>query len=361
MPQVINPDVVDVLDEALFTPPAPLACLRRNAAGDDYEWGIPSPGVTVGGTNAFTGSNTFAGSTGFSGPVALTTSDGTIAFDPLSGTSAVPVSFGQKAAWYAAVTFAGPSRVIEFLGGTSGDTGLPYQLAAYFTYRGAFYSGTEMVLSNKRIDANGAIQSVSALSNGSELSMLAISPDVDGPSIAVESFGARAAGHVNGAIIAGYDLDDVSGGATGYSTGYGKKKFNLTSRGTMEWGADLGITPAASSDIAVERNAAGKLKLTKGALWLSDAAAKLTVGIDPASTVYVLHVVGSASLGDTIVNSIVTGTNYTALGASLSLASFSSIAWSLDGTFYGTKDVGLTRTRRGYAGSERWRYDGRLP
>lgn len=129
---------------------------------------------------------------------------------------------------------------IEFLG-----TGImPYQLAAYFEL-GAFTTGNWITVSNKRVDVNGVIQNVQGVA--SEPSMVSISPDVNGPSLAIEAYTSGLAGCENQGILAGYDLDDIWGGGTGYSPGYGKKKFQITAKGVMYFGSNLGNTPIASA------------------------------------------------------------------------------------------------------------------
>jgi hypothetical protein len=84
-------------------------------------------------------------------------------------------------------TFTGPARAVEFLGGT-GSNVMPYLLSAYFTPAGALYTGREIVVSNKRADIDGRILGVSPDGGTTtEPSMVVISPDVNGPSLAVES------------------------------------------------------------------------------------------------------------------------------------------------------------------------------
>lgn len=143
------------------------------------------------------------------------------------------------------------NRTIEWLAGTAGPGPMPYKLGAYFTDRGSFQTGVDVIMSNKRVDINGRIQGVSALPDGSEPSMLSISPDVNGPSIAVEGYGSMGAGNENQTVFAAYDLESISGGATSYSPGYGTKKFAIGARGQMFWGSDLGTDPAANAEASL--------------------------------------------------------------------------------------------------------------
>lgn len=141
----------------------------------------------------------------------------------------------------------GIATTMEWWGGTGGAPGMPYDLGAYHSSVGAFYTAVELVVSNKRSHINGTIQGVSALGDGSEPSMVAVSCDVNGPALALETHGAMGVGFENQTILAGYDLDNPTGGGAGpYSLGYGNKRFAISSRGEMFWGP-LVDDPAANA------------------------------------------------------------------------------------------------------------------
>jgi len=143
--------------------------------------------------------------------------------------------------------------------------GGPYGLAAYFLPNGVYNTGTHITISNKRVNAQGDIQGVGALADGSEPTMLAVSPDINGPAVGIEADGAMGVGKTNALALAIYDLGDSVGGATPYSSGYGRKRFAIGGRGQMFWGADLGVTPLTSSDIRLSRSGTGRL-LFEGSL-----------------------------------------------------------------------------------------------
>jgi hypothetical protein len=135
---------------------------------------------------------------------------------------------------------------LKFNGATGGATTMPYLLSAYFGTRGQFYTGSEIVVSNKRVDATGTIQGVSAVADGSEPSMLSISADVNGPCIALEGYGTLSGGTSNKTSLAIYDLDAIIGGATSYSPGYGTKKMAISGKGDIYWGTNLADAPATN-------------------------------------------------------------------------------------------------------------------
>jgi hypothetical protein len=158
--------------------------------------------------------------------------------------------------------YAGPHRVIEFRGGTYGGATPPYDLSAWFDVRGAFLTGAYIVISNKRFDIDGQIMGVSARPDGSEPSMLAVSPDVNGPAVAVEARGNMGPGFENQVALAVYDNDHINAGKTPYSRGYGTKRFALSGRGAMMWGADLSDTPLTAHTVRLERSAEHQLTMT---------------------------------------------------------------------------------------------------
>lgn len=152
-------------------------------------------------------------------------------------------------------TYPGPARVIQFYGGTAlPPPAMPYLLSAYFSPSGAFMTGVPIIASNKRIDVDGEIQGVSALADGSEPSFISVSPDINGPSLAIEAHGNMASGYQNQSILAGYDIDSPIGGATSYSTGYGAKRFAIGAKGQMFWGSNLGTNPAANAEAILTIN-----------------------------------------------------------------------------------------------------------
>lgn len=160
----------------------------------------------------------------------------------------------------AAKTYSGPERVIEFMGGTFVGAGSPRNLASYMTKHGQFYTGTEIVMSNKRANTDDpTIQGLRALSGVPEPLMLSISPDVNGPSLGIEAWGslpggAGPTGHNNNLALATYDMEAVHSGVTPQSGGYGTKRFGFTSTGKMFWAPDLGMDPAAAvSRMTLER------------------------------------------------------------------------------------------------------------
>jgi hypothetical protein len=147
-----------------------------------------------------------------------------------------------------------PGVFMAWLGGTSGQTTMPGMLSRYDTTRGAIYSGVEAVFSNKRYNIDGGIQPVSALSDGSELTYVCISPDINGPSLGIESHAdLSVSGHENQCIWAGYDLDAIHGGTSPFSEGYGTKKVACTSDGTVYYGANLGTNPATLATLKTGR------------------------------------------------------------------------------------------------------------
>ncbi len=140
---------------------------------------------------------------------------------------------------------------LEWYGDTGSGNRMPYRLSAYHLSNGAYYTGVWMVISNKRISEKGEIQGVSAIPDGTEPAMLNISPDVNGPCIAIEGGERDDPGHENQSIIAGYDLADIHGGQTPYSGGFGKKKFAIRAKGSMYWGNNLSNTGIVkNADIA---------------------------------------------------------------------------------------------------------------
>jgi hypothetical protein len=145
----------------------------------------------------------------------------------------------------------------------------PYRAQAYFGDHGGFETGRWIVVSQKRYAPiggnveNGAfIQGVSSLPDGSEPSMIAASTDVDGPAVAAEAWTRRTDGHRNASSFAAYDLDDVSGGRTPYSPGFGRKMFAIRADGGLWWGADLKRDLWEHSDVRLERMRPGSLRLT---------------------------------------------------------------------------------------------------
>lgn len=163
------------------------------------------------------------------------------------------------ASFNTAKAYSGPDRVFELLN-KAGSYPLPYLLALYVSDSGGIHSAAYVVLSNKRANpGDGTIMGVSAVAGGAEPSMLAISPDVDGPAAALEAFTNEGPGNANRSAIGFYDLNDTLGGATGWSAGYGKKKAIDSGKGNRYWGANLGLTPYVLADISMERAATGEL------------------------------------------------------------------------------------------------------
>lgn len=156
-------------------------------------------------------------------------------------------------------------NAIEFYGDTgSSNQQMPYLLSAYFAPNGTFCSGVWMVISNKRKSIEGEIQGVSALVDGSEPSMVCISPDVNGPALAIEGGTEKVAGNENNCAIAFYNMDERIGGLTAYSQGYCRKRAVILGNGTMMWGTDLGVDPHENADIAVLKPVEGGLELKGG-------------------------------------------------------------------------------------------------
>lgn len=138
----------------------------------------------------------------------------------------------------------------------------PYKRRAYFGGTGSFHTMAWIVVSAKKTNLAGDIQGVSALSDGTEPSMLSVSPDVNGPALAIEAASNLTGGQSNSAALAVYDVNDIHGGVTSWSAGYGRKKFQIDGRGGHWWGADLVNAPATNYDVKLERTAASTLKLT---------------------------------------------------------------------------------------------------
>ena len=169
---------------------------------------------------------------------------------PMNVQASVPLSFQPTLPY--SKSYPGPARSIEFLGGTAVPCSPPYCLASYFTEAGAYLTGSVVTVSNKRIDINGEIQGVSATNAGTvptEPTGISYSPDINGPGLAVEMYsdGSTVSDHNNQSLLAGYDLNDIlSGSATPYSAGLGRKKFAL-GLSWLRWGGDLGVSPLTSS------------------------------------------------------------------------------------------------------------------
>lgn len=152
---------------------------------------------------------------------------------------------------FAPNVFTQSGSSIEWLGDTgSSNKQLPYLRSAYFASNGAFYTGVWMIISNKRVNLAGDIQGVSATPDGAEPSMLSISPDINGPCLAVEAASSQAAGYENSAALAVYDMNAIHGGQTSYSAGYGTKKFAIRGDGSMYWGTNLGTNILGNANIA---------------------------------------------------------------------------------------------------------------
>lgn len=147
----------------------------------------------------------------------------------------------------------------------------PYRVSSYLNSVGSYQTGAWVEISNKRKTADGTIQGVSALADGSEPHMLGVSPDVDGPGLALEGKGTPG---TNNSALAVYDMDDIIGGATPWSQGYGRKKFALAGKGQMLWGADLSDDPWVLADLILERSGADLLNVRH----LQDGAGKMLFG-----------------------------------------------------------------------------------
>lgn len=160
----------------------------------------------------------------------------------------------------------------------------PYRLGAYFSPDGDFNTGVAILVSNKRVSDQGRIQGVSAATDGSEPSSIAVSPDINGPALAVEAHGDMLVGEGvdNQTALAVYDLDDIAGGSTPYSIGYGIKKFAIGGKGQMFWGANLLQDPVANAQMTLTHSG-GHLTFTGG-----------QIGIGGAPT-YKLDVMGATS------------------------------------------------------------------
>lgn len=145
------------------------------------------------------------------------------------------------------------------------------KVQTYISDGGGYHSGRWIAISQKRYDFStpewaGRIQGVSAVSessgSGSEPSMICASTDIDGPAIAAEAWTSSEPGSRNASAFAAYDLNDVHGGVTSHSPGFGRKKFVIRGDGGLWWGSDLRDEPFARSDIRLERAAPGHLRLT---------------------------------------------------------------------------------------------------
>jgi hypothetical protein len=134
------------------------------------------------------------------------------------------------------------------------DLSMPYGLGTYMNSTGAFYTGKFITISNKRVDVNGAIMGISATSDGAEPNMFSVTPDVNGPAVAIEASGAPTGSLKNQAAIGFYDLDTGIGGNTAYSSGYHAKKAQVTGDGTWSWGANLSTDPNANYETRLAPN-----------------------------------------------------------------------------------------------------------
>lgn len=128
------------------------------------------------------------------------------------------------------------------------------QYGAYFDADGGFNTGLSITCSNKRTE-DGTILGVvcKPISQGHEPSMVAVSPDVNGPSLAVEAHGNKGAGHENQAALAVYNLDQVHSGGEGHQTdGYGTKRFEIDGKGGLWWGLNLVDDARATHNVKLE-------------------------------------------------------------------------------------------------------------
>lgn len=131
----------------------------------------------------------------------------------------------------------------------------PFRLRTYIVGYGALLTMSNIVISAKKLNINGDIQGVGASADGSEPNMLAISPDLNGPCIAIEAHGLPAvAGLENSAAIAIYDFSQPIGGATPWSAGFHAKTFVVDGKGKMWWGQSLGLNAAVNADMSLARD-----------------------------------------------------------------------------------------------------------
>lgn len=178
-----------------------------------------------------------------------------LTINPANGGAALTIQI--RTAWTS--SDGGPDASLRWVN-EAFAVGSPYRYGAYFAREGHFATGLAILASNKRMNATGLIQGISSVADGSEGYMIGSSPDINGPTIAGEAHGNMTApDYENQAAFAAYDLDDVSGGATGYSPGYGKKKWMISGKGDQFWGTDLQKTPLTRYDVKMTHPAAGKL------------------------------------------------------------------------------------------------------
>jgi len=168
-----------------------------------------------------------------------------------------------------------------------------YKSQSYFLDNGAYESGRWVTISQKRYGEDtphlaGRIQAVSAVPDGREPFMIAVSPDVDGPALAAEAWTADTEGNRNCSAFAAYDLDAVHSGQTPNSPGYGRKKFVIRGDGGLWWGDDLGDNPFANSDVRIERVRPGHVRVmaprqdAPAVLELEAAAPEASLRLSPA-------------------------------------------------------------------------------
>lgn len=227
---------------------------------------------------------------------------------------------------------------------------MPYRTVAYMSAWGAIYSGGPLIMSNKRAGANGIIQGLQG-SAGDICCAVGASPDTNETAIGAEAHGLMGTNYTNQLAFGAYDLDDIWGGSTDYSIGYGRKKWGVSGRGTMFWGSDLSNTPLTSADIKLERETTGV-----GYLLLSPGTAAnftLTVkaGGTQADNIFqvknsggtVLTWVGStggiATTGDVQGANLLAGTGGSLRGSSLNLATGGAVYWSGSSAESGSKDT----------------------
>lgn len=157
------------------------------------------------------------------------------------------------------------------------------RLWSYLSGYGSYKTAGFVVVSNKRQNAEGWIQGVSATPDfqgaSSEFVMFAVSPDGNGPTHGAEAHSlasalADPAQFGDAGAFAAYDLGDIHSGGTIYGKGYGRKKYNLWSCGAQGYGADLVNQPAVNADVITERLGAGVWGLSRGSFGIKNVAAE---------------------------------------------------------------------------------------
>lgn len=126
------------------------------------------------------------------------------------------------------------------------DNPWPYRLASHFGINGDYNTAAWVIISNKRGD-NGLMMPCETAPT-----MLAVSSDINGPTVGIESHADMIGTHTNSTAITVHDLDaQVSGTLSTNGGAYFYKKFAITGNGTMLWGTNLSTTPATNSTLVL--------------------------------------------------------------------------------------------------------------